>query len=206
VITGTLFELAELAETVAPAAAPAEDPATARVVGIDPSLTGTGIATTLGYCYKVGRDGVTKLPLDERLAAVDELADQIVRHVGQPELVVIEEPAFSRAAGGAMERHALWWLVVRKLRSNGLAVAVAPISTRMRYATGKGSATKSAVVDAVARRLPLFATGGDEDLADAAVLCAMGADRLGEPLAALPATHRAALDAVKWPKPVRGAA
>jgi crossover junction endodeoxyribonuclease RuvC len=72
-------------------------------------------------------------------------------------------------------------------------------SSRMRYATSKGAASKGAIIDAVARRLPMFETKGDENLADAAILCAMGRDHLGEPLAPMPATHRAALGAVKWP-------
>lgn len=184
-----------IVEPVVPAAA-----RTINVVGIDPSLTGTGIASSLGTCKKIGRDGVTKLPLDARIAALDELVVRIMAVVGTPDLVLIELPAFSRANGGAMERHALWWLLVREIRARQLPLAVVYARGRMRYATGKGAATKSAVVDAVARRLPMFATGGDDNLADAAILCAIGADRLGVPLAVMPAAHRSALDAVEWPE------
>lgn len=185
------------AKTEVPAAAPRATHA--RVVGIDPSLTGTGIAYDTGLCYRVGRTGITTLPLAQRLAAVDELVEQIVRHTDGAELVVIESPAFSRKAGGAVERHALWWLTIRALTKLGTSLAVVGPMQRPVYAAGKGSASKAAVVDAVARRLPMFVTGGDENLADAAVLCAMGCDHLGVPLAKMPAAHRAILDKISWP-------
>lgn len=196
--TATLFD-------ATPTDPPIAIPAPPRVIGIDPSLTATGIASSLGWCLKVGQSGITTLGLDARLDAIDMLVEQIVEHVGRPELALIEQPAFSRAVGGAMERHALWWLLVRALRRREIPVAIVYARGRMRYATGKGAATKSAVVDAVARRLPMFATGGDDNLADAAVLCAMGADRLGVPMVVMPATHRAALDAVEWPELAGGA-
>lgn len=172
-------------------------------VGLDLSLTGSGIASSAGWCERVGRDDITTLPLDERLAAVDELAARIVLRTGpheyRPMLVCVEAPAFSRSGGGVLERSALWWTVVRRLRHREIPVALVPIQSRMRYATGKGAAGKGAIIDAVARRLPMFETGGDDNLADAAVLAAMGADRLGVPLAPMPAAHRLALDKVTWP-------
>lgn len=173
-----------------------------RAVGIDPSLTGTGIATSIGWCTTVGRDGVTTLALADRLAAVDALVDEILLQAGRlaGDLFVIEEPAFSRTGGGAVERHALWWLLVRRLVRGEARVALVKPRSRMRYATGKGAATKQAVVDAVARRLPMFETGGDDNLCDAAVLCAMGRDWLGAPLVKMPEAHREALSAVIWPE------
>lgn len=174
---------------------------TPTVVGIDPSLTATGIASTVGWCHVIGRTGITTLPLVDRIHAVDVLLDGIKSHIGRPDLVVIEQPAFSRTSGGALERHALYWLIVRALRRAEIPVAEVTARGRMRYATGKGAATKSAVVDAVARRFPGYETGGNDNLADAVVLAAMGADHLGHPLTPMPATHRAALDGVQWPDP-----
>lgn len=170
-----------------------------KIIGLDLSLTGAAVASDRGWCERVGQVGVTRLPLDLRLDAVDLLVDQVITLTGQPDLVVIELPAFSRAGGGSVERHAMWWLVVRRLRRSGIPVAAVPPSCRARYATGKGSASKSAVVDAIARRLPMFETGGDDNLADAAVLVAMGADHLGVPMVVMPQLHRAALAGVEWP-------
>lgn len=174
-----------------------------RVVGLDISLTGTGVASSRGWADTVGRADITRLPLLQRIDAVDQLADAILEMVpGRPDLVVVEVPAFSRTGGGSLERSALWWQVVRALAHRGAPLAPVHNNTRMRYATGKGLASKSAIIDAVARRFPMFETGGDDNLADAVVLAAMGADWLGHPLAPLPKTHRQALEAVAWPEAV----
>jgi hypothetical protein len=169
--------------------------------GLDISLTGTGIACSTGWCERVGVKDITTLALDDRLAAVDDLAEQIVQLVGPDAGVVcVELPAFSRAGGGALERSALWWKVVHRLRvARFLPVAEVPIQARMRYATGKAMASKGAIIDAVARRWPAFETGGDDNLADAAVLAAIGADWLGTPITPVPAVLRKALDVVRWP-------
>lgn len=169
------------------------------VIGIDPSLTGSGIASSNGWCERVGLPDVTTKSLGERIVAVDYLVNQVITLVARPALVCIEVPAFSRAGGGALERGSLWWLIARRLHRDEIPVAEIFNGQRMRYATGKGAASKGAIVDAVARRWPQFETGGDDNLADAAVLAAMGADRLGVPLAPMPATHRKALEAVRWP-------
>jgi Holliday junction resolvasome RuvABC endonuclease subunit len=172
---------------------------TPTVIGLDLSLTGSGVASTNGWCERVGLPDITTKSLGERIIAVDYLVNEIVRLTGHPDMVCIEIPAFSRAGGGALERGSLWWLVVRRLAGREIPVAEVAIQHRMRYATGKGAASKGAIIDAVARRWPVFETGGDDNLADAAVLAALGADRLGHPLAAMPATHRKALDGVHWP-------
>jgi len=182
--------------TAAPAAAVTVP---VNVIGIDPSLTGTGIASSRGWVELVGQKDVTKLPLLPRIAAVARLAAEVVQLVGTPDLVVIERPAFSRSGGGAVERHALWFEIVRSLIARQIPVAEAANQHRMRYATGKGSAQKNAIVDAVARRLPLFDTSGNDNLCDAAVLCALGCDWLGHPLAVMPATHRRAVTDMNWP-------
>jgi len=180
------------------------------VVGVDLSLTSTGIARITDNndpeLAVYGREGISTLPLYERLDAVSRLAGTLQTLIFPeealvaPALVVIERMEVSRAYGGLVERAWLWQQVVSWLWfGQGIPVAEVTPASRMRYATGKGAASKSAVVDAVARRLPMFETKGDDNLADAAILCAMGRDYLGEPLAAMPATHRAALDAVKWP-------
>lgn len=173
-----------------------------KVIGIDPSLTGTGIAANSGWCTLIGRADITKLPLPQRIAAVDLLLNQILTETGTADLWLIEEPALSRTGGGAVERHALYWLLVRRLVSTEQRFVVVNPGLRAMYATGRGNGAKNAVIDAVARRLPMFETGGNDNLCDAAILCAMGCDWAGTPLAAMPATHRAALKKVGWPEPI----
>lgn len=186
-----------------------------HVVGLDLSLTGSGLACSCGQLKVIGRDGITKMPLPARVEAVRALTEAIVEWAhdhtpGQrsalrfPAMVVIEQPAFTRSGGGAVERHALWWQVVEMLLGYGNSVAVASPTGLKAYALGKGGGKgtegKGPMVDALARRLPQFATGGNADLVDAAWLCAMGADRLGMPLAEMPAVNRGALAKVAWPE------
>lgn len=176
-----------------------------RIVGIDISLTGTGLACSCGSVEVKGRDGITKLPLAKRVDVIERLSAGIcgwtLKH--QADLAVIEQPAFSRSGGGSLERHALWWHVVENLIGCDIQVAEVPATTLKRYATGKGNAQKGPMLDALARRLPMFETGGNDNLVDAAWLAAFGADHLGMPLAEMPAANRAALAKVSWPEVAR---
>lgn len=170
------------------------------VVGLDLSLSGTGVAISepvdSGAVYFAdtlvppsGWRGVRRLRWI-RAAVLDWTRNA--------HLVVIEGPAYRQGADpGAHERAGLWWLIREALDSREISVAVAAPSAVKKYATGAGNAGKDKVLTAAVRRLPDF--DGDNNAADAAWLAAMGADHLGgEPL--VPATHRAALAKVAWPE------
>ena len=191
----------------APAPAPPTGlPPVPVVLGIDPSLTGTGLASSNGWCdvigYKRARSkdpGITQLPHSERLTAMRALLDQVTTAIGCPDLAVIELPAPSRSGGGAHERGWLWWEIYRYLARHDIPIGLMSVNHRMLYATGKGQATKNLIVDAVARRWPDWPTAGDDNAADAVVLMAAGRDWLGAPITDMPKTHRAALDKATWP-------
>lgn len=184
------------------------------VIGIDLSLTSTGIArieTGAGREHhtvrRITSKGSKTATLNERQARLHNLRLDICLAAADADLVVIEGPSFGQARqGGQHDRAGLWWLVVDwLLNSNendgwGKAVVEVPPAARAKYATGKGNGAKDAVLAAVVRRYPnIEVTGNDE--ADALVLAAMGARWLGYPLeASLPKTHTAALDAVQWPE------
>jgi crossover junction endodeoxyribonuclease RuvC len=180
------------------------------VIGLDTALgssssTGTGIASSLGWCEPVGypgrkKDGITGLPHPERLVELEQLVHRIMLAVGKPHLVVMELPAPSRSGGGAHERAWLWWETYRQLGRADIPVGLMTPNHRMLYATGKGAASKSAVVDAVARRWPAWETGGDDNLADSVVLMAAGLDWLGHAPVDMPKANRAALDKAIWPE------
>jgi crossover junction endodeoxyribonuclease RuvC len=114
----------------------------------------------------------------------------------------METPAPSRSGGGAHERAWLWWEIYKALTLRGIPVGLVGTRQRAVYATGKGMADKGAIVDAVARRWPAWATGGNDNAADAVVLMAAGRDWLGHPIAVVPQTHRRAVDAATWPEGV----
>lgn len=171
------------------------------VVGLDLSLTATGIATANGV-RTVGSTGRASASLRVRHARLADLATQVCLAVSEAAaprtaLVVIEAPAFSRTTGHQHDRSGAWWLVVDELLAAGHLVAEVSPTSRAKYATGKGNAGKAAVVSAVSHRYGI--TFADDNTADAFVLRAMGLHRYGSPLAQVPKVHAAALDAVAWP-------
>lgn len=172
-----------------------------NTIGLDLSLTATGLANSNGETQLIGRAGVTRMPMRDRIRALKELRSDIVYWISvrMPDLVAIELPTFSTSATGSIERHYLYLDVIDGLLMRSIPVAEVASSSRIKYATGKGVGGKNAVVDAVARRLPMFETGGNDNECDAAILCAMAADHLGEPLAVMPVLHREALAKVRWP-------
>jgi crossover junction endodeoxyribonuclease RuvC len=187
-----------------------------RVVGIDLSLTCTGIAVP-GYDPNVqGYTVAIKKPSGQRpengwselrrlrwmrsrvLAEVRRFSGGVDSGFSCPVLVVLEGLAFGSKSPHAMTRAGLWWMVLDGLDAMpGVSVAVASPASRAKYATGKGNAGKDVVMREVARRFPFF--DGGEDEADALVLRSMGLDHLGVPLAEMPKAHRDALAAVGWP-------
>lgn len=170
-----------------------------RVLGIDPSLTATAVASSIGWVEVTGLKGKRTDGYPERLTRIRGVHTHFCDYL-RHDLVVIEGPSYRSTDPSAFDRAALWWLIYRTLASEEIPVAVVPPTLRAMYATGKGNAGKGAVIDAVARRWPQFATNGDDNAADAVVLLAMGLDQIGQPLSPMPATHRRALERVTWPE------
>ncbi len=191
-----------------------------RTAAIDLSLTGTGIAHAIADAtvngdpvlslVKLGipSGAATTGPLRSRPGLLLDFAAEVCQAVvgsgvyagntdpmapgavGIPEFVAIELPALSKARGGVFERGYVWYAVVGTLSSWGIRVIGVTPGQIKQYVTGKGNASKGAVIDGLARRLPAFEHGGDEDLADAAGAAALLCDVLGMPLATMPAAHR----------------
>lgn len=167
-----------------------------RVLGIDLSLTGTGLAT-------IDDDGLHAWTFKSKLTGLARLRSIRAELAYQRQditLVVLEGPSYGSQQGsqqGHHERAGLWWLVVERLDQQSIPVAVAPPKSLKKYATGKGNASKEQVLVAAAKRIEGF--DGDNNAADAAWLALMGADFLGAPLVQVPVVQRDALDGVAWP-------
>lgn len=143
------------------------------VVGVDLSLTSTAIAAmstadgTL-YVHRVRSSGKSDASLYEKLARAEKLADDIVAAVMacSPSLVSIEGAQFSTSKDSSAHRRAgLWWLVISKLRSNGVDVVEVPVSTVKKWATGKGNAGKDAMIAFAARRWEQVTQNDEADAA-----------------------------------------
>lgn len=177
-------------------------------VGIDLSLTNTGIAiwregdgVSLHSIKSSGHKEDTLRQRYQRLGGVtDEVMSSVMPLTGKVS-VCIEAPIFSAKGGHAHDRSGLWWSVVTSLLEEYPLTEIRPQELKI-FATGKGNASKGAVVDAVARRWSHVETGGDDNLADALVLAALGAAwREFSDTVDLPQTHIRVLDTIKWSWP-----
>lgn len=159
-----------------------------NVVGLDLSLTSTGIAYADGTTCSI----TSKQRGAARLA---DLRNRIVAEVvydGAPNLVAVEGYSYGSVNGG--ERIGELGGVIRvALFDHGIPyVEVSPNSVKL-YAAGVGNADKDKVLSAAVLRAG-FEMSNDE--ADAWWLRAMTLDFYGEPPVAMPAKNRAALSAV----------
>jgi hypothetical protein len=169
-----------------------------KVVGLDLSITATGIADTDGHTRTVG--GPSKLG-DQRLpvildAVIDTLYEDGANSWRHHPLFVIEDlPTHAHGAGvtalvhGAVRCH---------LQRTGDPYVLVPPASLKKYATGKGNAGKPDMAVALYKRTGLEL--GDDNQVDAWWLRAMGLDHLGHPAVDLPADQRAALDRITWPR------
>lgn len=171
-------------------------PSAPRVLGLDLSLTSTGVASSLGWCTRIRprARGLDRLRLI--VSRVRAYADADGYH-----LAVIEGPAYSRAGqAGHDELSALRWMVRDVLDRAGLPVGIAPPQSVKLWAAGKGNAGKAAVAAAMARRFPGLGLldGARYDEADALALAEMGHAWLDT--WCLSPTQQRALAGVAWPE------
>jgi Holliday junction resolvasome RuvABC endonuclease subunit len=179
------------------------------VVGIDPSLTATGIGVIvdgqpvkpirIGY---PGRDGASHIDRARRVVA---LVREVTTYVRQwkPDLVMIESPAYGQYLPSTCDRNFLWGALVHEFGvvGPGAYAGVAP-ACRAKFATGKGHAPKQLVIDAVNGWWPhLDLKPKQDNEADGLVLATMGAARYEPHLLPfqLAAWQLGNLDAVSWP-------
>ncbi|NUS26102.1 MAG: hypothetical protein HOV92_18025 [Streptomyces sp.] len=188
----TLFEL-----TPAAPAAAGPRPQLYRVAGIDVSLTGTGVAT-LGGTTLITSTGRRKDSIAQRRTRIKGIVDEVLLAIGVVDLAVVEGPSHHSVGGSVWDRAGLWWRIVDRLCAEDIPVAVMPPMSRAKYATGNGGSRKDAVMEAAQRRYGAVLDNDNE--ADALVLRAAGLDWLGQPLAEVPAGHRAALAGCQWPE------
>lgn len=174
-----------------------------KVVGIDPSLTRTGIAVKrdeveLPYTASIVSKGTKGDSWDTRSYRLTAIVDGILEHTEYAGLVVMEGPSYASASTSVHDRAGLWWLVYRELRAQCSEVVVVSPAQRMMYATGKGRADKASVMAAAIRRYPQAPIGNDDE-ADAYLFLAMGLRILDRPIDDLPKTHLRALDKLAVP-------
>ncbi len=180
--------------------------ADAGVVGLDLSLSSTGIALPDGNILTHGYSLTKYATVDERverLCAIRSLItvhiDHIRDHGADYPLVVVEGFSFG-SPQGATEAGGLGWAVRVRLWELGVPFAIVPPATLKKFATGKGNAGKDDMKLAALQRFDLTFTGtGSGDRCDARWLQEMGLHHMGAPTVDLPAVNLSALTKVEWP-------
>lgn len=166
-----------------------------RFLGIDPSLTSTGLALVEdGRVVDLRRISSKRKGhdrIEDIVCAINTLADPATQ-------VGIEGPAMHAKGSATVQIFGLWGVITHELWRRGHNYYVVTPSGRCRYATGRGNAAKDQVLAAVIKRyVDVDVTG--HDVADALVIAAMGARHYGEPLeASLPEANQNALGGVQW--------
>lgn len=182
-----------------------------RVVGLDLSLTGSGVAI-----IQTWQNGNRSVDLSEysapkpkvetpatRAHRLRSIASQVYPDCRGADLVAIEDLYMGAGTGAQLDRAGLWWIIVNSLCAQGIPVAVVTNNHLKMYATGKGAGKgtdKDHVLAAVIKRYPTVDVTSN-NTADALVLAAMAARYLGSPLEPddFPTTHLRAMNAVHWP-------
>lgn len=177
-----------------------------RVVAVDTSLTSTGIASSDGWVSRVRSKPTSRL-LGDREARLREIVDTVLltmQHRGMPDLVVVEAPMYAgtKSSASVHDRAGLWWLLVSQVRGAGVPVVEIPPTCRVKYACGKGNASKDEVMAAAIRRYPQYEISGN-DVADGVVLVQMALDHYrlipDGSTYSVPTVNRTALERVQWP-------
>jgi Holliday junction resolvasome RuvABC endonuclease subunit len=177
-----------------------------RVIGLDLSLTSTGIA------YRSGATRAIKTSKDDGDRRLLHIAEEIRNALGGSlgialgtpvELAVLEDlPKHAMAAGITGMVHGIARTV---LLQSGVPYALISPATLKSYAADNGRASKrdlaAAAYLAAGREFPgdLTPKGEGGDQCDAWWLRAAGLDWLGAPEFTLPQAQRARLTKAKWP-------
>jgi crossover junction endodeoxyribonuclease RuvC len=179
-----------------------------RVVGLDLSLTKTGIAVIVAASRgtKLVTDTISSTgkrgdSLVERHARITTLSKAIMHHASVSDLVVIEGLFVGPNAGSLIDRAALFWHVAGGLIRREVPVAIIAPQAMKKGIVGRAGSVKDKVDKvhvalAVAKLYPDADLGGN-DSADAAALAHLGAVWLGLDVPTL-AYHRAVV--AEWPE------
>lgn len=177
------------------------------VIGLDLSLTSTGVAIARGgrivetLAIKSSGKKTDGLPEMERRLydIINRIRGQVDRH--DPTFAVIEAPSFGSKFGSTDERAGLRWGVIHMLATRSIAIAQVSPKSRAKYGTGNGNAKKLEVLTAVRGNYAhCDLTIRTDDEADALILAAMGSRHLGQPVElVLPDGALESMEKVQWP-------
>jgi crossover junction endodeoxyribonuclease RuvC len=168
-----------------------------KILGIDPSLTGTGLALVDRAApddFEWTHLSVVKNNLfgHERLDYIVNTVMSLVSTLQHDDIIIMEGPSFNSGGAKSHELAGGWWLLKHALyryqidNNVKFKVSIVPPRSRAKYATGNGNAKKDAVVKAVNEWFEDLNVK-DNNIADAIVLATMGARVCGKYVDNVPA-------------------
>lgn len=169
-----------------------------HVVGVDLSLTGTGIATADGE-LTVRTNAAD--PIEMRLQVIRNAVLHRCAVVPPVDLVVIED--FVTRSPAASTLGMVHGVVRVALTEAGIPFVLVPPATLKKYVCGKGTAKKDDMRMETYKRFGLDIA--DDNQVDAFGLRAMALDALGHPLRTMPTAQRDSLEKITWPALAVGA-
>lgn len=175
------------------------------VIGIDVSLTSTGVARLdwtpwhsvydpdvdavhliegdhhwSPMVHSVASKGSRDAGLSERWDRVRDMAKRVNGLIPRrTRLAVIEAPSYGSQGGSSWDRAFLWWSIVDCLLVHEIPVVQVAPTTRALWATGKGGSDKAAVSAAIARIWPAAELWNSDEV-DALALASIGIQILGD--------------------------
>ena len=164
------------------------------VVGLDLSLTSTGIATP--------KEVSVIQPKQKGVARLIIIRNTIMDALGllKNPLVIIEGYSFAQRNSHAHSLGELGGVVRISLAEADIQYVIVAPTQRAKFATGKGNASKSEVVSSISARTGIIWTGkGADDKVDAWVLQEIGLTHLGRSRYNWPQVHLDAMDKIEWP-------
>lgn len=184
-----------------------------RYLGIDSSLTGTGLARA--YVKQVWSDGPPAFEQVVDLATVGaskpkkgdtwiaksrrvhEVLDGIAAaiHETVPDAIALEELAYGAKGDAAVVLHWLWGEVVNLVRHSSAELYLVNVSGIKKFATGNGNAKKDEVMLAMAGRYPQYGIK-DNNQSDALAACMMVARHCGTPFDTMPVKNLESMNKV----------
>lgn len=165
------------------------------IIGLDLSLTSTGVAV-----------GDTQYTINSKYTGVERLADICSavelalppRGFGDP-AVLIEGYSFGSRNSQAHSIGELGGAVKVLLYQKRVPCVIVPPTSRAKFATGRGNASKSEVVSAVSARTGIVWEGkGADDKCDAWLLQEIGLWYFERPRFEWPASHIAGLEKIDF--------
>ena len=164
-----------------------------NVMGLDLSLTSTGVSIN-GATSTIA----VKATGPERLSMISEkVLDLICEHL--VDVVCVEGYSFASRNSQAHSIGELGGCVRMRLWESGIPFVVVPPTSRAKFATGRGNASKGEVISSISAKTGrVFVGSGGDDECDAWVLEEMVLTRLGVPRFSWTEVQLGALDKVDW--------